>query len=516
MRDLSFFQILCLSLVGSLITSCAGLKDPGPQPEVLALSPTSSGLLAATSRSFRNTHPNSDSGFYLLENSNEALLTRLALADLASRYIDVQYFIWQNDETGRLLLDRLVDAADRGVRVRLLVDDLVLAGDDRNIAAITHHPNFDIKVFNPNNVRKGIFAPIFSFLTNFRELNRRMHNKVFVVDNQFAVVGGRNIGNEYFGLSTKYNFRDLDVLTTGPVIPEISKAFDEYWNAETAYPGYALSPKTGPDRLDHLRQDFEGRHQADRAFFAATPYPFKRQDWSRQLRHLTSRMHSGEAHFIQDEPVTHRGEQRRLLDTLEYLAEPSHKELLIVTPYLIPVGDFLEDLERLAREGVKVTIVTGGMDSNNHTVAHAHYRKYRKPVLRGGSTLVEYKSQPEESQRNIADVPPVESDFICLHIKTLVGDRQRCFIGSLNLDPRAMVINTENGLLIDSPGLSRQLASRIDAMKTPENAWNVTLDSHNRLHWTSSDGTRTSEPARTFGQRFSAFFFQLLPIESQL
>ncbi|MEM7145350.1 MAG: phospholipase D family protein, partial [Verrucomicrobiota bacterium] len=392
-------RVLTLPLLAATLASCTSLKDPGPQPEVTALKPAPAGLLASASGQFRTTHSPNESGFHLLEDNEQALLTRLALADHATRSIDAQYFIWQDDESGRLLIARLISAADRGVRVRLLVDDLVFAGKDENMAALTHHPYIDVKLFNPIYLRQGPVTALFDFVLNFRELNRRMHNKMFVADNRFAIVGGRNIGNEYFGLSKKYDFRDLDVLTTGPVVPEISAAFDEYWNAEAAYPGRQLSPDTPPERLDEARAEFAEELAVDRIFFAHTPYPVDRQDWSRLLRSLTSRMHAGEAHFLQDEPVTHQGEQRRLLDTLEYLAAPSHEELLIVTPYLIPVGDFLDDLTQLSNEGVHVKLLTGGMDSNNHTVAHAHYRKYRKPVLKAGTKLFEYKHQPGPRQR---------------------------------------------------------------------------------------------------------------------
>jgi putative cardiolipin synthase len=183
---------------------------------------------------------------------------------------------------------------------------------------------------------------------------------------------------------------------------------------------------------------------------------------------------------------------------------------------MIPVPGFMENLDRLADEGVDVTILTGSMESNNHTVAHSHYKKYRKPILEAGVRLKEYRGWPAGDQLDIVNVAPVESEFVALHVKTLVGDRQRCFIGSLNLDPRAMAINTENGLLIESRGLAEELGGQIDAMSSSENAWSVTRDPGGRLRWTSSTGTQSVQPARGFGQRIADFFYQFLPIESQL
>jgi putative cardiolipin synthase len=226
-------------------------------------------------------------------------------------------------------------------------------------------------------------------------------------------------------------------------------------------------------------------------------------------------MHAGEAHFIQDEPVTYGGEEYRLQDMLRYLSEPSHEELIMVTPYLIP-GGLLERMNELAAEGVQIKIITGSMGANNHTAAHSHYKKYRRRVLATGAELYEFRHDPSPAIRDISDVPPVHSDFISLHVKALVGDRKRCFVGSVNLDPRALEINTENGLYIESPGLCGQLAEQFDAMMSPENAWHVYLNENNQLRWESSSETVSIQPARSFGQRIADFFFRLMPIESQL
>ncbi len=508
-------SITFLALLFALAAGgCTVLKPVLPQPEVLSLTPAASGSLAEVSAEISRIHGPEKSAFMLLIRNDDAMNWRLALVDHATTSIDVQYFIWQGDEASNLLFNRLLNAADRGVRVRLLVDDFVLAAKDRDIAAICKHPNLDIKIFNPGKVRESTLGGIGEFFLYFRELNRRMHNKLLVIDGSMAIVGGRNIGNPYLGLSRKYNFRDLDVLVAGAVIQELSQAFDQYWNAETAYPGAAMAKVDDPNALQSIRHQVSQRMAENRETLAS--YPLEPKNWEAQLRQLPSRMKAGEAHFIQDEPDQSSGVEYRLLDMLDYLAKPSHEELIMVTPYLIPVKGFLENLARLESEGVEVSILTASMGANNHTIAHSHYKKYRRRILATGADLYEFRHDPSPEMRDAIDVPPVHSKFLCLHVKALVGDRKRCFIGSLNIDPRAIEINTENGLYIQSSELAEELARQFDLMIAPENAWRVYLTEDGELRWESSLGTVSSQPARSFGQRIGDFFYRLIPIESQL
>lgn len=497
--------------------SCASLPEKPDLPAESAFQPAASGVIAAADVAFDRRAGDGRSGFKLLERNDEALLWRLALVDHATTSIDAQYFIWQDDEVGGLLLERLIEAADRGVRIRLLVDDFGVAGNaDKGIAAISSHPNFEIRLFNPTAVRRGTLGPLFEFVAYFKELNRRMHNKLFVADNRMAIVGGRNIGNPYFGLSEHYNFRDLDVLVAGPVVPEVSDAFDEFWNSEPAYPGRLLDKDLPPETLAELRQKAGEEWLRDKEFLAGTPYPLTRHDWSEEFAALPAQMHLGTARFIQDEPVVGDGEQRRLVDSFSFTDEGLERELLVVSPYLIPVGDMIENIRRREARGIDVRILTASLASNNHTMAHAHYKKYRRPLLETGAEIFEFKGWPSEEVRGYSDVPPVEADFISLHIKTIVADRERAFVGSLNLDPRALVINTENGLLIDSPGLAGQIADMFDVKASPANAWKIVKDPKGRLRWRSGKIDRGSPPARSLGQRVADFFWRLVPIESQI
>jgi putative cardiolipin synthase len=498
----------------ALLSGCSILPEVGPQPLERALPSPGTGKTAELTAKIRVTFGEGQSGFLMILGSRDALLWRLALADLATTSIDIQYFIWQGDASSGLLFDRLVKAADRGVRVRLLVDDLVLSTSDRAVGAISMHPNISIKLFNPGRVRDSTLGGMGHFLLNFKQLNRRMHNKLFAVDNHVAIVGGRNIGNPYFGLSQKYNFLDLDLLMAGPIVPEVSQAFDEYWNVDRAYPGSALSGELGEGDLKAVLEDLAAGLEKNSEFLRS--YPVDDYDWNTEWDGLMARMDSGEGHFVQDVPVEIDDQELRLVDMLDYLSGPADEEMIIGSPYLIPDKGFLEDLAALSEKGVSVKIITSGLDSNNHTAAHSHYKKYRKRLLATGAELYEFRSQPSAEIRKIADVPPVTAEFISLHTKTISADNERCFIGSLNLDPRAVEINTENGLYIESQSLCTKLGAGLKKLMQPDNAWRVYLNEDDHLRWESSEGTVSRQPARSGWQRIVDFFLRLLPIESQM
>jgi putative cardiolipin synthase len=508
-RDLGLLAVALLLTAG-----CATLPERPALIPIHALPAAPSGVLSEFAARFAAKHGRDQSGFAVLEENREALLWRLALIDEAQVSIDAQYFIWQNDETANLLFDRLIEAADRGVRVRLLVDDLVFAADERAVTAITTHPNFDLRIFNPGKVRGSFLGATSEFLLRFRELNRRMHNKLFIADNHLAIVGGRNIGNEYFGLARKYNFRDLDVLVAGEVLGDLSRSFDKFWNAELSYPGSAMSKKVKPGDLDRLRVGVD-EYIAEKSDVLVS-YPLRPRSWRKELMALPETLMSGRAQFIQDEPVLIGDEEYRLEDMLRYIARPAGGKVTVVSPYFIPSKEMLGRMTEIASKGVKVSILTASMASNNHTAAHSHYRKYRRRILATGAELFEFKHQPSADLRAISDVPPVEAGFISLHVKAIVADGEKCFVGSLNLDPRALELNTENGLYIESGGLCGELDRQFAVMMSPENAWQVFMNPDYTLRWESSEGTVPGQPARGFGQRIADFFLRLLPIEGQM
>jgi putative cardiolipin synthase len=495
-----------------LVGGCATLPPNPPRTESFAMARAESGLLADTEKGL-NLGPEEKAVLPLPE-ADEALRWRLALIDHATTTIDAQYFIWASDEVGFLLFDRLLDAADRGVRVRLLVDDIGFDAIDDSVAIVSRHPNFAIRIYNPGSVRKSTLGGLGEFLLNFRALNRRMHNKLLVVDNRFAVIGGRNIGNPYFGLSKKYNFLDLCLLFAGKPVRQMSEAFDEYWNAGPSYPGEAMSKKANFGQYPALREKVEEylREHAD----TLSSYPLERKDWTGEFSGLPGRMLKARGAFLQDEPVPYGEEELRLMDMINYVAGEVDEEIILVSPYFIPSKQMLAKIAEMTARGIRVRIVTTTLGSNNHTPVHSHYKKYRRRIIAAGAELYEFRHDPSPKARAIADVDPVTAGFISLHVKAILGDRDKLFIGSLNLDPRAMVINTENGIYLESPELVGRIAAMFDLLASPENSWRVTIQEDNQLKFTSATKETNFQPARGFGQRIKSFLFWLLPIEGQL
>lgn len=456
------------------------------------------------------------SGFHLLKEADESLLWRLALADTATSSIDIQYYLWDADETGRLLMARLLEAADRGVRIRILVDDFLYRADDEKVAALCHHPNFEIRLFNPRLKRNGIIGPLTEFATDFQRLNRRMHNKLFIADGHLAILGGRNIGNVYFGLGEKYNFVDLDVLTVGPIISDASSAFDEFWNSEAAYPGSALSPETSPSDTAAVIREFLEDLRENPGILTETNYPLTRRDWSEKLASLESQWHPGTAMMVQDSPTFDPAVERRFLDHAPSLIDPENpQELTFVSPYLIP-GKSYEAIACHTTKGARVTLLTCGLDSTNHTIVHSHYKRHRVSLLQAGSALFEFRGDPSEQVRELSDVAPARSKYVALHVKGGVGDRKMCYIGSLNLDPRSIRRNTENGLIINSPSLACEVAEFFDFLMTPANSWEVIPNAFDDIRWESDAGKRVFQSSNGPAQRINDILLGLLPVANQL
>lgn len=506
-------RIILLVLFALLLQSCASLPPRPDLPYEPALAPTSSGRIAELSERVSEKFAEGESGFKLLIDSWEAYATRLALIDLATSAIDLQYFIWKGDAAGLLLFDRLIQAADRGVKVRIIVDDIWLSASARDFSAMNLHPNLEIRIFNPIPSDDTISAT-FHYLNSFKKYNRRMHNKLMIVDNHVAVAGGRNIGNEYFGLGKKFNFLDIDVLAIGPLSKECSDAFDTYWNDNAVYPPKDSNSELSETELDEISNEIT---QSLRLHFSRLrSYPLHFQSWSSLLDKLEKKLVPGEGYLLQDDPVQIDGRDYRLVDMISYFSQPTRRELIVSTPYLIPVDDMLERMGKIVESGAEIKIITNSLESTNHTLVNSHYKKYRRPILETGTRLYEFRAQPADIIRTHADVEPVVSPFISLHAKTMVSDSSSCFIGSLNFDPRALVINTENGLLIESEILAGQLSHFLNELLEPDNAYHLTINESNTLEWNSIDGTTASQPSRGLGQRIADFLGWLLPVEDQL
>ena len=503
--------LLGLSLIAILLFACTTLPKPEIKRLTLAHEPHPERRLAVAAQDLLKGEGSETSGFFMLLRNDEALRWRLLLADLAEETLDIQVFIWKADASSDLLLDRVIKAADRGVRVRILVDDIHLIGEDRSVAALNQHPQIEVRLFNPAKGRSGssvLFG--IEFLGNVKQLNQRMHNKLMVADNRFAIVGGRNIGNEYFGLNPEHNFIDFDVLALGPIAPEVSSSFDIYWNSREAYPGEALLKNyKNQDLLAELRDVISKSLVENEKLLPE--FQQQVQDWDKYLQKLSRHMFTGTARVIYDEPLV--GEDTppvQLIESLDELTWDARQEILVSTPYFIPDDEFYKTVSR----GVRVVILTNSLGSTNHPIVHSAYKKHRKKVIELGVKL--YEMRHDAALREAYDTPPVKSQAFGLHAKVIIVDRRFVYVGSLNLDPRSIYLNTEFGLIIESPDFAEVLVSEFGLALLPENSWQVQLDDKGRLIWISGDRVIRTEPARSFWQRFQSGFFGLFDLDDQL
>ncbi len=495
---------------------CAHIPKNPDKPESYSHSATTEGLLAETSVAVLAGSKENESAFMLVQRNVDALKWRLALIDSAQQSIDLQVFIWSNDESGRLMLDRILKAAERGVQVRILVDDMPKDISDRGTAIIARQPNIQLRRFNPGRVRKGLIGRAFQMSTQFQQLNRRMHNKQLIVDGQWGIIGGRNIGNPYFGLSTKYNNCDLDLLITGEVTGEMADDFDEYWNADAAYPGEAMSKEQSAEKEAKAWKRYYAAVDKDRVLIGQTTIPVEPIDWSQWFSGLPPKMVRGTAECLKDSPEVKGDRGIRLVEQLGQKELRSTHQTSVITPYMIPSKELLTDLGNSTKEGRKVRFLVPSMESNNHTMAHSHYKKYRKKLLDAGAELYEFRGEPSAALRAYSDTPPIQSKFISLHTKAFVLDEHWVLLGSLNIDPRSININTEHMMVIDCPALAKEMVGDFEEMISPENTWAVTRNDKGKLRWTSVEGERKKQPARSYGQRWKDFFWRLMPVESQL
>ena len=514
-RSASSVRTLSILFAIWMLLACATLPTPEMKTLTLAYEPHPDSRLATVTSDLIEEVDEGSSGFIKLFRNDDAMRWRLLLADMAAETLDMQYFIWKGDAGGELLLDRVIKAADRGVRVRILVDDIYLIGADRTIAALSQHPKIEMRMFNPAQHRTGSIAMRgLEFLGRIKQMNHRMHNKLIVADNRFTIVGGRNIGNEYFGLNPKQNFTDFDVLAFGPVARKVSASFDIYWNNQWAYPGEALLQNyKGQELLPVLLEEL--REQLEKNEKLLIEFQQQQQDWNRMLLDLSRNAKSGKARVIYDEPLV--GEDILPVQLVESLAEltvNAQHELLISSPYFIPDAEFYRDASALISRGIRIVVLTNSLGSTNHPIVHSGYKKHRKRVIEMGVELFELR--PDATARGKFDTPPVQSKAFGLHAKYIVIDRRFTFVGSLNLDPRSIYLNTEMGLIIEGRNLALAVAEEFEDELKPENSWQVLLDDKNNLFWKSGATTLHKDPARSAWHRFQAWFFGFFDLDDQL
>jgi len=519
MKNASLTILLAVLMALSLVTGCAPLPENVGRKETHAYPDTGDTRLGREISRQEAAHPPGESGFHLLSHGLDAFVARAALAQVAERSIDVQYYLYHDDLVGRLFTWHLLQAADRGVRVRLLVDDMDLAGRDLGATVLNSHPNVEVRIFNPFTRHRG---RMLQYLTRMGSVTRRMHSKSYTVDSQATILGGRNIGNEYFDADPDLEFMDLDVLSVGPVARDVSTAFDRYWNSELAYPVSVLvgKPPT-PEEIAQKRRQLEEfvAAQADSVYLKA----LRDSDLADKIRKHQVGYSWGNGVVLYDRPekLAHdKGEKEyQLFPQLKPYAAGVQKELIIFSPYFVPGEAGTAFLAGLAARGVQVRIFTNSLASNDVTVVHAGYAKYRKALLRGGVELYEMnrKLTPEERKGRLG------SSTGSLHAKSWVYDRQQVHIGSMNLDPRSVVFNTEIVVVLTSPEIAQRMGDWFDRnagkagfrleLKKDANGSETLL-----WHGVVDDRPQTFDvdPYTGFWKRLGIWFLGILPIESQL
>lgn len=503
--------ILCsLSLVG-----CASVDFDYPKVESHAYSNTTDTLLGREVAALGHI-PDGQGGFHLLSDSIDALSTRLLLAQRAERSIDAQYYLAYGDTIGYLTVRSLLDAADRGVRVRLLLDDFLTGGLSEGLAAMDSHPLIEVRMYNPFARRKFRLG---DFTTDFKRVNRRMHNKVLIADNQVAIIGGRNIAEEYFGAGDKYNFGDLDVMAVGHVTEEASEMFDAYWNHRISVPIAALvKPQADPQAaLTALRKRTEKALEG----IENTRYQAALDDSTIDYLEGGVQLSPWAPYqFVYDPPVkpTRIEEEQygnSILTPLREVTNSTEQELIVSSPYFVLHDDAIDRLGEFVDRGVTIKIITNSLASTNHNIVHSGYAPTRKKMLEKGIEL--YETRPDASISGVSHAAESKSS---LHTKAFIVDRRWFYLGSFNWDPRSAYTNTESGIIIDDPTIAAATAERTD-LRLSTAAYEVYLDEKNRLRWKTLDDTGkvvvfTREPETGAWTRFKVWFMSLLPIKNQL
>ena len=494
-----------------LIASCATVPKDYPRTESTAFQFHESTLIGKELAGLAAQHPG-ESGVAIIRRGRPAFTARVVLADLAEQTLDVQYFLWAPDATGVILADHLLRAADRGVRVRILIDDVNLMDRDAGVAALDAHPNVEIRLFNPFPHRG---SHLFGFLVDFDRVNHRMHNKLMVMDNALAIVGGRNMSDPYFEVDPRANFRDLDIAAAGPVVRDLSNVFDRFWNGAWSVPIAALVDR--PYGEDDLRAHV----QRTRELIAKGDYPHPLDQDVDAIKSLLSSIIRdfvwAPAHVVYDDPASISDPSRRVMHTLLLRRlDRVQTELLIESAYFIPLDSGVAKLKELVDRGVRIRVLTNSLASNDVIAAFAGYSKRREAMVRNGIELYELRPEPGPVRKRLFGGGARAG----LHTKAIVFDRKDVFIGSFNLDARSSAINTEAGLYVASPELAAQVIEFMNEGVDPDASFRLQLDKEGNLYWIAEDeGTPLrydKDPMTTFLQRFSAGFIRLLPVDTQL
>ena len=513
--------LVVVVVAGGALEGCTSLPALGNRTVTSAEVDTGNTRLGKGVAGVVADHPGK-AGLISLPQGRSAFAARAMLANAAEKTLDVQYYMWHDDTTGKLLFAALKAAAARGVRVRLLLDDNNTTGMDQLLVALDSVPNMEVRLFNPFAMRT--MRPL-GFLTDFKRLNRRMHNKSFTADNQVTIVGGRNVGNEYFDAGSDVLFVDLDVIAMGPVVHEVSQDFDVYWNSKSAYPVKLLikpDPKANAlAELDKVATDPDAREYLDEV--KNTPFVEKLENRSVKLEWASTQ-------FVSDDPSKVLGEEthsEKMAPQLMALVGKPKQSLDLVSPYFVPGQSGYNLLAQMRAQGKDVTVLTNSLEATDVAAVHAGYSNWRTPLLKTGVVLYELRASPGAPSRKSfigtgsgsgasSGSSGSGSSGASLHAKTFEVDGEKIFIGSYNVDQRSRNLNTEMGLVVESPLMAQQLAASFKDNIT-ERAYQVKLAPDGSLYWIGTQKgvvTRyTTEPGTSLLERMAVKVLSWLPID---
>ncbi|WP_235838053.1 phospholipase D family protein [Chitinasiproducens palmae] len=531
-----YLQRLFLLTATCMLAACASQRLPAtayPRAVEFALPASTPSALNATLTPLKAAHPG-ESGFKLLVKGSDALGARIALARSAQRTLDLQYYIADVDETGKLLLEAALRAAERGVRVRMLFDDMNFKDHDSTIAVLDASPNIEVRIFNPfGTAAQGPFGKVSNLFTSLDTLTRRMHNKAMIADNQVAIVGGRNVGDSYFDASHVLSFRDLDIVAAGDIVPPISRSFDLFWNSAEAYPLRALKPiHVDREEMARVREDLK-RHWEESVAITGGAH-LEEPPLARQIRTGEMPLTWAKARFWTDTP------DKIVEPTDDYVSPPAKRlgelmqqaqqEFLLISAYFVPHQHGVDMMSEMVRRGVKVSVLTNSLAATDAPAVQAGYNPFRVPLLKNGVSLYEYKPSPGSKPRTAIAGSKSRAS---LHAKTYVIDRRTVVIGSLNFDPRSVGLNTEVALEIESPPIAAQVVELFDETASLDESYHVVLaDQADRdalaktgapdspLIWITEENGHilryNFDPDAGFKRNAMSALFTILPLDDQL
>jgi putative cardiolipin synthase len=516
-------------LLAFLVGGCASVVSSTTDKDISYAEKDLGGTpLGELSRQLAEGKGEAESGFLLLDRGHNALAWRLFMADKAVRTIDAQYFLWKNDRLGRLFIQRLMDAADRGVRVRVIVDDSMTESDPVYLAKFGGHPNIEVRLYKPFGPKhKSFIFRWLDFAADYKLMNRRMHNKLYIADDSFMISGGRNIGEDYFEYVAPDVFRSRDLMGVGPIADAGSDAFDMYWNSEWTVPiSMVIDPAPTEAEASIFKQtlDTAGEDKANYppGYSEVGAIDQASARLEAELMWGPSRLLYDTVPGVDGEPEDPKKAANFVGEELRKVADQASDEVIAESAYLIMTSATMDHLKKLKAKGIKTRMLTNSLAANNHTTAFVGYRKQRKEQTRTLSELYEYRPDSVSQTALYEQLAPGQPvPHFGLHAKTSVFDRKVVFVGSFNLDPRSENLNTEIGFLVESPELGQKVAESILNDMGPGNAWLVRINKDGKTEWvTTVNGKETiesgKEPLSSRERRIKADLAQPLTPESQM